>query len=60
MAAKCDNVCLGHSGRKIAKNRGESKGVECAASEFFLASLLSLVLFMSPRKGIPFESLRED
>jgi hypothetical protein len=25
MAAKCDNVCLGHSGRKIAKNRGESK-----------------------------------
>ena len=26
MAAKGDNVCLGHSGRKIAKNCEESKG----------------------------------
>src|SRR5262245_46076143 len=25
-AAKCDNVCLRHSGRYIAENRGDSKG----------------------------------
>jgi hypothetical protein len=27
IAAKGDNVCLGHSGRKIARKSGESKGL---------------------------------
>jgi hypothetical protein len=31
MAAKCYNVCLGHSGRKIAEKRGEGKGPTLAA-----------------------------
>ena len=26
MAAKCDNVCLSHSRRKIARNRGRARG----------------------------------
>src|SRR4029450_8198421 len=52
MAAKCDNVCPGHSGRKIAKTEGRARGAGYGLSTTPTKPAEATLGFSSTRKTI--------